>query len=80
MVFPADHQVGKETVVGLEAVHVDGVATLREELAVELLHEGDSVVEESLRVKRVRVEVQGQHALVQAHVQPESSLFLENDL
>lgn len=75
-----DLQVCEETVVGLQTEHVDGVAAFDKELVVKLLDESDRVLEERLRVQGVRVEVERQHTLEQARVNPKRSLLLQDHL
>ena len=74
-----DLQVREETVVRLEAEHVDGVAALVEKHLVVFLDQADGVLEEGLRVQSVRVKVQRQDALVQDAVQPECSVSSPDD-
>ena len=52
------YYVGEETIVRLEAEHVDCISTFLEESTIILLHQLDRILEEGLRVERVRVEVQ----------------------
>lgn len=52
-----NREVCKETVVGLEAEHVDCVTTFVKKPLVVLLHKLNRVLEERLRVQSVRVEV-----------------------
>ena len=75
-----DRQVREQTVVGLEAEHVDGVTTFVEEAFVVLLDQLNRVLEEGLWVKCICVEVQRQDALVKAHIQPEGRILVEDDL
>ena len=53
------YYVGEETVVRLETEHVDCISTFLKESTIILLHQLDRILEEGLRVERVRVEVQG---------------------
>ena len=52
------YYVGEETIVRLEAEHVDCISTFLEKSTIILLHQLDRILEEGLRVERVRVEVQ----------------------
>ena len=75
-----NRQVGEETVVALEAEHVDGVSAFGEEALIEVFDEFDCVLQEGLRVQRIRVEVQRKNRLVEHTVEPEGRLFLVDDL
>ena len=72
-----DGQVGEQAVVRFEAEHIDGITTLLEETCIVVSDQLDCVVEESLRVKRIRVEVQRQNGLHENTIEPESVLFYE---
>ena len=73
-------KVGEETVVGLEAEHVDSVSTLSKEVLIVPLDQLDRVVEESLGIQRVSVEIERQDRLAEDCVEPKGRFFFENDL
>ena len=80
MIFRVYRQVRKETVVGLEAEHVDSIATFLEETVVVLLHQLNCVLQEGLRVKSIRVKVERQDGLSEDAIKPESFLLLKDYL
>lgn len=75
-----NRKIRKETVVGLEAEHVDCVSTFVKKSLVVLLHKLNRVLEECLRVQSVCVEVEREDGFVEDAVKPKRRFLSEDDL